>query len=743
MRGLAPAVALCMTIWAGVMQAQTVPEDDTIIDLSPMFDIIPDPEPVQETEPAAEPSPDAPVATPVDEPEVPATLPAYNRNAPSESVAPVTVGLPFLSPALSAQGVGIVRLSGEYSELPLTIDVPAVADVTDLRLAYQSSINNLPEESQLTAILNGTEIAQFAPTALDGFMSVSLPREALIDGRNSLVIRSELSHRIFCGPEASFGIWAEIDLAQSGIEIVPDAGIADAAAFRRAMMAQIASGKAVPVVAAAPVDPAQLTDLAQRLAALLPGAAPVLEMQSPYVPEPEEAALARIAIVASQTPFAEIRTGADGALVLVSSLGNDGSVIDPILARPAAIAGLLEFVPGASATLAEMGFPAISMQGRYGRRDLGFRLPADWLLISSQGAQLDLIYDYAPGLPEGALMLVKVNGTTIRMLPLVDEGGETLPMLPVRFSARLLAPGPNNLTFETIIPGDPADLPCPRIEGPLLRVSDQSVLLIPSSPKMQFVSVSAALAVLDPAAIVAAPEADSDGVAVAAVQSLMLGLRPFEGADGDAMLTVAGVNDLDQLPAGDLGLTRQMAEVAVATPPPVVTLPAPTDAPAQPIEVTETLSDRVGTPLRGIWQSLRSLASPGDPALPLWLDGRQAEAMLVMPDAAAPGALWLVLSTSADPARVARALAEARFDPAGPTGRLALLQPDGTWQSWRAATTAPELDEPLTIANFRTVAGNYASWSPLGFVIILAGLMSISVILGLVFVVRTRGSRKR
>src|SRR5690606_21409051 len=212
-----------------------------------------------------------------------------------------------------------------------------------------------------------------------------------------------------------------------------------------------------------------------------------------------------------QTPFVEIRNGADGALVLVTSLGNDPSVNDPVLPRPAPIAGLPDFPPGTSATLAEMGYSAISMQGRYGRRDLGFRLPADWLLISSQGAQLDLLYDYAAGLPEGALMLIKVNGTTIRVLPLFGQGGEPLPMLPVGFPARLLAPGPNSLTFETIIPGNPPDLPCPRIEGPLLRVSDQSVLRIPASPRMQFVSVGAGLAGLDPAAIFSAPDADSEG----------------------------------------------------------------------------------------------------------------------------------------------------------------------------------------------------------------------------------------
>jgi len=763
---------MCLVIWAGSLQAQAVPEDDPIIDLTPMFDFLPVPgsEPVPVPEPAPEPAPDlapdrvgdvqpeplpdAPVATPVEEPEVPPTLPAYIRGGASEAAEGELAGTPFLSPARSGEGVGVIRLTGEFSELPLTIDVPAVADVADLRIAYQSSINNLPGDSQLTAILNGTEIARIEPSAFDGFAVVSLPREGLVEGRNSLVIRSELSHRIFCGPEASFGIWTEIDLAQSGIEIARDSGLgsgaagADAEDFRLAMIAQLAAGHAVPVVAASAVAPAQLADLRQRLAALLPGAMPELDVQSPYAPAPEEIAVARIAIVASAAPLAEIRKGEDGALILVISAEVDAPLLDVILPGLGAIAGPPAFLPGVSATLSEMGYPPISMQGHYGRTDLDFRLPGDWLLISSQRVLLDLLYDYAPGLPEGALMLVKVNGTTIRLLPLFGQGGETLPMLPVGFPAQLLAPGPNTLTFETIIPGDPPDLPCPRIEGPLLRVSGESALRIPSSPRMHFANVGAGLSELDPGAVVATPEASADGVAVATVQAIMLRLRPFAGAVGETRLTIAGVSELDRLAPGDLGLTRQMAETALAPPLPAPVLPAPveaelTDLPATVPTDAASVTDRVSTLIAGLWQSLRELAAPGDPALPLWLEGRRGTAMLVMPDAASPDALWLLLGPAADPDTVARALAMARTDPAGPTGRLSLLQQDGTWQSWRAATTPPQLNEPLTIANFRTVVGNYASWSPLGFVIILAILMSISVILGLVFVVRTRGSRKR
>jgi hypothetical protein len=114
-----------------------------------------------------------------------------------------------------------------------------------------------------------------------------------------------------------------------------------------------------------------------------------------------------------------------------------------------------------------------------------------------------------------------------------------------------------------------------------------------------------------------------------------------------------------------------------------------------------------------------------------------------MPDPNAPLDLWLIVGASADAGEVASALAAGRLDPSGPDGRAALLTADGVWQSWHPNTDAPSLNEPLTLANARAVAGNYASWSPVWFVGLLASFMSLSVLLGLSYVVSTRGTPKR
>lgn len=665
----------------------------------------------------------------------PASLPVLERSTPETDTAQTAApGLAFY-PALSDLGAGVIRLSGEFAEANLTFDVPTIADVQELRIAYRSSVNILPELSEITVLLNGQEITRFNPVSFDGFATVQLPVENLIYGQNHLTVQVSQSHRIFCGPEASFDIWTELDLSQSGISVRAQSGIPDQAALRRALIAQIATGEPVLVVAAEPPTQAALAELRLRLAGLTPQLTPQVAVQNPFAPVPANAGLARIAIIEEAGPDFQIRRAPDGALVLVLNSLSDFGVSDDILPRPAAITGPATFVPGTEVTLAEMGLPTVAMRGRYGRSDLNFLLPADWLLLASQSAEIGLIYDYADGLPETALLLLKVNDTTVRLLPLFGQGGEEIPLLEVSFPTRLLSPGINALTVETIIPGEPPDLPCPRIEGELLRVSDQTTLRIPASPSMHFPDLGAELLALAPENITAVTGDAAENVATSVANALHVSFRPLSETATSGSLVITRVSHLDAVPLANLGLTRQMVE-AILTP---VGMPTENDADAEGLSIGARLTESV----RDVITAISGLARPRDPVLADWVAGRHGDALLLMPHLDHLDTLWLVVAQGADPEQIASAVTDARISATGPSGQLAILTADGTWQSWLSPAQGPQLLEPLTIANIRTVAGNYASWSPLGYVTLLAGLLIISVIVALLFVVRNRGSRKR
>lgn len=722
-------LSLVALLCTGQLQAQVTadpatPADNGRIDLRSMIDsMTPTPvPPAQQTQGQTDPA-------------ILPSLPVLERSAAEVDPDQAAAADVAFYPALSDLGAGVIRLSGEFAEANLVIDVPVVTDVQELRIAYRTSINVLPELSSVTVLLNGREIAQFSPRSFEGFATVQLPMENLIEGQNQLMVQISQSHRIFCGPEASFDIWTEIDLRQSGISVAAQTGIPDQAALRRALIAQLATGEPVYVVAAQPPTQDELAELSLRLGGLTPQLTPKVVVQNPFAPAPTNAGLARIAIIDRAGPDFQIRRARDGALVLVMRSLSDTDVLDSFLPRPDPITGPVRFVPGSDVTLAQMGLPPVAMRGRYGRSDLNFLLPPDWLLLASQSAEIGLIYDYAEGLPETALMLLKVNDTTVRLLPLFGQGGEEIPVLQVSFPARLLSPGINALTVETIIPGEPPDMPCPRIEGELLRVSDQTTLRIPASPSMQFPDLGAQLLRLAPENIAAVTRDTRENVATSVADALHVLFRPLAETATTGSLAITSVFHADAVPLEQLGLTRQMVETML--------VPAAMMTESDTVAENRSLGARVIGFVGNTITAISGLARPRDPALADWVDGRHGDALLLMPDLQYRDVLWLVVAQGADPERVAAAVTAGRISATGPSGQLSILTHDGTWQSWMSPAQGPELLEPLSIANVRTVAGNYASWSPLGYATLMGALLILSVIVALLFVVRNRGSRKR
>jgi hypothetical protein len=693
-----------------------------------------------------------------------AELPRYvrdnlgdNATLPATDEGDTQPNLPTF--AMSAMGIEIHRLSGEYDEIAVDLDVPLSGAMDDLIITYRNSIDVLAESSTITVLRDGVEIAAWQPNAPDGFQTMTLPANTLTLGLNRIVIRAEQSHRIFCGPEASFAIWTDINLARSGINVANGTGPPDMDDFRRAARAQIAEDGTLPLVTAVVPATRLMRDLERRAAALGASGTARLSLESHYTVTSDavtSGAQARIVLLATSdfpnvAARPEVRHSPQGPLILVISTDTTPDMLDDLLPLPSAIVVPPDLIPGQSTTLNALNADDIVIRSRYRRVDVPFRLPDDWLVLTAQSAQLDLHYRYAENLPEGSLFLIKVNDITVRLLPLFGEGGLVLPELPVRFSARLLKPGFNNISFEAIIPGAPSDMTCPKIESPLLEVSGNTLVNVPTSPRMQIPRLSLGMQRLTPESValitnLAGPRHIEEIVTSLAVH--LVALDDELSQQGMARLTVRSLEKINQVPLDMVSLDRSTAERAL-TPQRTERIDQASDEAvtedrfAQPSQRAVRSSGRIRSGIISSWQRVRALAWPGDPPLADWMARRQGQAILLMPDPADPLDLWLIVSASADADDVARALAVGRLDPLGPDGQAALLTADGVWQSWRPAAGAPSLHEPLTLANARAVAGNYASWSPVWFVGLLACFMSISVLFGLSYVVSTRGSLKR
>ncbi len=663
----------------------------------------------------------------------------------------------------------LARLQGQRGEQSFRLVLPPTGLGGTLTLAQMSSINVLPEASEIVVLLNGAELGSFRPESFSSLNSVAFPLQgsSARAGENIVTLRAKQRHRIYCGPDASFALWTDIDLSQSGVQLEAAAVRPDTAGFVAALAAQAGLGRPLEIRGAA-VSDAALRSIAMTLGQTMGGAALPLTAASPW-DMAEGPALARVALIPSDRGAVSVKRGGDGAMVLVIEYPEgttpDARLITEALSgipKPLQASSPSLLTPGQEVPFADLGFETAVSSEYYFRTEVNFRLPEDWLILASQQATAELDYGFAEGLPEGGLMLVKVNGTTVRMLPLDRNGGSIQPRLPVGFNARLLRPGVNALSFEAIIPGDPADQPCPVRTTDMLTILDSSSLTVPKSPRMQQPDMARILSGLDGGDVQVVGDAAARSLPFAAtLQSL------GSEAEAEGELVVAAFRDIPQMPLSHRGLTVRELETVLLPPAPVVVAPAQTPAPARPAQPkaeaeparleraapNRTVALPSGLPdwLERAWTGLKapiargidSLVHPGDGELAPWLAAQNGVAVLLSLEADRPERLWLVLAPGVDPVDVASDLDAGRRSAGGPHGQVSVLQRDGQWVSWTAADARPLLLEPLSVGNVRPVLGNLVSWQPRALTAAMLGLAWITALLALYFVVSTRRSRKR
>lgn len=787
---LARAAALSVVLAPGLAPAQEPPAPDvppTITLGAPPAD--PQDAPVQEAPPAAPPAPraesgesgDSPMiqlqAAPPPAAAAPLAPPlAIERDRATDPAAgqgdwllPLTA-----DPALPRQvrigdslpAPGILRLTGEVASTSLGLTLPETAPPpAELHLVLRSGVDVLIGAAFLSVSVNGGAPVDLPLRSIGDFAQVTLPAQGLRPGANTLALSLRQPHRIFCGPDASFDVWTEIDLSRSGARLPAGALRPDAEGFALALGAQIAQDGALDLLVEQGIDPALLRRAADAVMAGL-GPRGRLRVTSFYDAAPPRHAA--VALIAADRPAVSYRMGAGGAIVLQIEMRGDALPdIAAALPAPAPDAipdagGPPALQPGRPTTLAELGSADIVGATHYFRRDIGFALPDDWLLLANQKARLTLRYGFARQLAEGAMLLVKVNDQTVRLLPLDRDGGEILPPLPIGFNANLLHPGRNILSFEMMVPGDPPTEACPARTTDMLVVLAESVLDVPASPSMALPGMAGALMGLRPADVTVPPAAAGDtGLQVSAIRlasALGASQQPREGVS----LTVARLSELPQLPLEGAGVSqgqlqallfpRQPAAAeAVALPVPAVPLyrldlpaAAGADQPGALARLWTGLTGRLFSQER-LWrdaEAFRQTAFQGSElSLRDWLAERQGEALLWRPDPEAPGSLWLILGPRVAVDEVADRL-EALIAARSAIGEAAVLRADGTWDIW-TPIRPPLLGESLAGGNLRAILGNYASWSPLLFTLSLLALALLSALPALIYLRASRGPKGR
>jgi len=679
-------------------------------------------------------------------------------------VEPIAVDPALLSPLRPIEARGrpsgsAIRFDGERRTLQFALFVPRPDQVRALRVTTLSSINVLPERSQYRVYVNDTMVGEGRLEHFTGFGTVDFPMgpAAVLPGQNNVRIELVQYHRIYCGPEASFSLWSDIDLANTGAVLASAEGISGQDGFLMGLAAAAATGTGVEIRGAEGLGDYRepwVASITQRIGAALGGDPIPFRFTEYWSVQGAARSAARITFLPSTANRVSFRVAGDGAQVMVVEFvpGQRPHALpefETLLPRVAERAAPALIATERPVAFSEFGFQTTEIYDRYARIDTRFRLPDDYVVLTNDKAQIALDYIFVQGLPDQAMLLVHINDTNIRLLPLWRGGGTLIEQFPLRFEARLLRAGSNTLSFEVLVPGSPADMPCPFNDTPILAIGQNSTLSAPYSPSMYLPDMHIAFAGLTPASVVTNEMSvrSFDANDVVTLRAALSGGERADVVPLNTQLHLLALDDLGSVPMGGYQLNRAAFDSALSRRPEGTGQPAA--EPGHALMRIRERGDSTAALSRG-WNWLKDgfsttiqwLQPRSGLLMQQWLQEQNAQAVLMQLDPRRPNQLWLVRAPDSDMSAIAAAVVAARTNAEGPRGQLSVLDRDGRWQNWTAPDRQPVLLEPVTLTNIRHVVGNFVSAMPIRYVTGLFFLALISALFALRLVIATREQKQ-
>ena len=650
-----------------------------------------------------------------------------------------------------------IRFDGERRTLQFALFVPQPDQAQALRLSTLSSINVLPERSNYRVFVNDTLVGQGQLENFTEFGTVDFPLgpASLLPGMNNVRIELVQYHRIYCGPEASFALWSDIDLANSGAVLASSEGISGPDGFLMGLAAASATGSGIEIRGAEGLGDYReewVSGITQRISSALGGDPIPFRFTDYWSVQGAARSASRITFLPSTQNRLSFRVAGDGAQVMVvefipgerpHALPEFETVL-PQVAERAAPHLIATEVP---VPFSDFGFTGTEIYDHYTRIDTRFRLPDDYVVLTNAKAEIALDYIFVQGLPDQSMLLVHINGENVRLLPLWREGGELIEQFPVRFEAKLLRSGINTISFEVLIPGNPADMPCAFNDTPILGIGEGSTLTVPFSPSMYLPDMHIAFAGLTPSSVMTNEMTqrayDADDV-VTLRAALSGGERP-DAVALNSRLHLLSLDDLGSVPTGGYQLSRRALDAALIDHGQTAAAQLAAEQPAHALlrrregaDSTAALSRGWAWLEDGFYRALQWLQPQTGMRLDQWLEQQDAQAVLIQLDPSRPNQLWMVRAPDSDISAIASAVVAARTTAEGPRGQVSVLDRNGQWDSWTAPDRQPVLLEPLGPGNIRHVVGNFVSAMPIRYVAGLFFLALISALFALRLVIATR-----
>lgn len=665
---------------------------------------------------AAEAPPPGAISLPLNLPVDPAKMEAMALDAAAGPVgeAPRTVFAPLRGATGQTIQDHIARLRGERADAQFLWILPPGAAPDMIEIATQSSAFVWPPRSMMKVAINGTEIGAVVLDNLTGFDAdtVPIPDSLSLGTRNTVSVEITQTNRLYCGAQAAYQLWSDVELRASGAPLPVQAYVGNSPAHALARIAtETGSGSAIPTDAALRVAVAGVSALdprtrASRLASVLGG--PL-----------------RFGVGADNDPLSSAFAAlAANALSLDTDAGGHRAQVIQI---------------GTSWTLSRLGFETQRVQSHLWRAALDFAVPQGWFSNAGQVATLTLRYAHMAGLEAGSRLQVLVNGRVVRTVPLnatarvIEEG------LPIRFDAADLSAGTNRIEFLVERPGLLPDQQCPEVLPPFLEIDAASTLTLPATVKMAIPTVGQVLSLLPASQVVSSTRL----AATPDVLTIASALPPEGAVLVEKLVLVSPGNLATALPAETSPYGVKLAAYlarTISTPadrrrPETKTGPSLFSRPDTPDLVQADLSGGLFAAVQSYARQFAGVLRP-DPSrdFDTWLraelgTGSLADgaALILMRDTA-PYDLALVMGQNAQAIEVAGAVRAALDNSSRLSGQIAIWRPETGWAAWSDPTAFPILLEPLRLANLPAVTGSYASARPVHFAIGMLLLVMIAAV---------------
>ena len=354
------------------------------------------------------------------------------------------------------------------------------------RLVYTNAVSNLPEGSRILVRINDQTVgeARLDSTNAAARAVIPIPLGVMTAGYNAVRLVAQQRHRVDCSVNATYELWSEVNLAESGL-----IGLPAAAAIRRFadLPALAASGaEQTPIRLLIGEAPDTLTiDRAMRAANALVLAAGI---QRPRIELGHEAGegLGIDLIVGGEAPSDSVQLESDLGLFYAADASGGrttltirqvpGADIETTLRRM--LDKAREIVPtgsnagrralantlgrratsGSSFSFAELGVESRVFDGRLQQSAFGFSLPADFFAAPYGSATLILDSAFLGEAGPGKQISIRVNDQLAAVVPIHQRGTAEFDQRRVELPMQMFKPGYNAVSVDAALM--PADRAC-------------------------------------------------------------------------------------------------------------------------------------------------------------------------------------------------------------------------------------------------------------------------------------------